>query len=77
MARLNISDLGDLEVVTAAKSKHQDRHVVALEEIVDALREENRLLKTKLLAKPSTITQEMYDDICTRFQMECTKNIPF
>jgi len=70
--------LGNLEVVTASpKANRQDKHIDVLEELVDSLREEVRLLKSKLKAKPSTITQEQYDELCARYQLECSANLPF
>jgi len=77
MRRLNVENLGDLEVATVTKLNRQEAHIEALERIVDELKEENRLLKDKLKVKPSIIAQEDYDDLCRRFQLECDKNIPF
>ena len=70
------SDLGETEIVNKA-SLHLDHHIEALENRVDILVEENKALRAKLTSKPSAVTQEDYDDLCRRYQMECLKNIPF
>ena len=70
--------LGSLEVVTASSNtSRQDKHIDVLEALVDDLRDEVRLLKSQLKAKPSTITQEQYDELCARYQLECSKSLPF
>ena len=76
---MRYDDLGEMEVstVTSTATTRSDQHIIALEEIVDNLREENRLLKRELALTPSTITQEQYDLVCTKLQAEYNKEIPF
>ena len=77
--RLDVTDLGSMEMVTATPkaTSRQEQHIEALERIVDELRDENRKLKKKLSAKPSTITQKQYDKVCKKLQAEYNKSIPF
>ena len=74
-----VKNLGDLELVTASStSRHRaSQHIVALEKRVDALVDENNKLKLALSAKPSTVTQEDYDDLCRRYIAEVNENLPF
>ena len=76
---MKVVDLGEMEVVTAtqANPSRAAAHILALENRVDDLEEENRLLKDRLIAKPSTVTQSEYDDLCRRYQMEVHNNLPF
>ncbi len=76
---MKVVDLGEMEVVTAtqANPSRAAANIQALEKRVDDLEEENRLLKDRLIAKPSTVTQSEYDDLCRRYQMEVYNNLPF
>ena len=76
---MRVDDLGDTELVTASSTSHRraSAHILALENRVDDLETENRLLKDRLSAKPSAVTQEAYDDLCRRYQMEVNSNLPF
>ena len=76
---MKYDDLGETEVVTAtqANPSRASAHIIALEKRVDDLEEETRLLKAELSAKPSTVTQEQYDDLCQRYQVVLKETIPF
>ena len=65
-----------MEVVSAT-STHQEKHIEALEKRVDALVEEVSALHKQLANKSSTVTQEAYDDLCHKYQMEINKSLPF
>ena len=73
---LRYDDLGDTEIVSTISS-HKEKHIEALESRVDDLEEENRLLKRELASKPSIVTQEAYDELCRKYQMEINKYLPF
>ncbi len=74
-----VADLGAMEVVTATQAdpSRAAAHILALENRVDALEVENRLLKDRIAAKPSTVTQEAFDALCRRYQMEVNLHLPF
>ncbi len=71
-------DLGDTEVVNKA-SLRLDHHIDILEKRVDDLEAENNLLRRKLdgATKPSTVTQERYDNLCNRYQELLSEMLPF
>ena len=69
-------DLGQLEIVKSSPAR-ASQHIEALEKRVDDLEEETRLLKAELSAKPSTVTQEQYDDLCQRYRMVLEETLPF
>ena len=70
------NDLGSLEVVSSSSTR-QEKHIDALEKRVDALEQQNAELKQRLLSKPSAVTQEDYDELCRKYQMEIDSNLPF
>ncbi len=68
--------LGQLEIVKSSPARASN-HIEALEKRVDDLTAENRELKAQLKAKPSTVTQEEWLDLCHRYSMEVSNNLPF
>jgi len=73
---MKYENLGETEIVNKASTR-LDAHITILEKRVDDLEEETRLLKAELSAKPSTVTQEQYDDLCQRYQVVLKETIPF
>lgn len=77
---MRASNLGEMEIVTATSmltSSKREAHITALEDRVDGLEATVLTLKSRLSAKPSTVTQEMYDILCRKLQAEVNKNLPF
>ena len=76
---MNISNLDD-EVFTPPSKRH-DGHTEALEEKVDALEAEIKLLKKQLKKKNTLpkgmVTQEKYDDALRQLKEYWDSEIPF
>ena len=76
-----LRSLGDMEVVTATSAHlKQTRHVTLLEDRVDKLVEENRLLKIQIdsiTSNSSTVSYKRFEAICKKYQELLSETVPF